>query len=71
MNWKRRVRRRQRSGAAAGARKLQHVAQILAKKPQLHLSVPGQYSEAADGAALRQQAAPRGAGSAPSKLGGG
>ena len=36
--------------------KLQQVAQILAKKPQLKLSVPGQYSEASDGAALRAQA---------------
>jgi hypothetical protein len=36
--------------------KLQQVAQILAKKPQLKLSVPGQYNEAADGAALRGQA---------------
>ncbi len=36
--------------------KLQQVAQILAKKPELKLSVPGQYSEANDGAALRQQA---------------
>jgi len=36
--------------------KLQQVAQILAKKPQLKLSVPGQYNEAADGAALRAQA---------------
>jgi hypothetical protein len=33
--------------------KLRNVAQILAKKPQLKLSVPGQYNEAADGAALR------------------
>ena len=36
--------------------KLQQVAQILARKPQLKLSVPGQYNEAADGAALRAQA---------------
>jgi hypothetical protein len=36
--------------------KIKLVAQILAKKPQLKLSVPGQYNEAADGAALRQQA---------------
>lgn len=36
--------------------KLQQVAQILAKKPQLKLSVPAQYNEAADGAALRSQA---------------
>jgi hypothetical protein len=36
--------------------KLQQVAQILAKKPQLKLSVPGQYNEAVDGAALRAQA---------------
>ena len=33
--------------------KLKQVAQILAKRAQLRLSVPGQYSEAADGAALR------------------
>ena len=33
--------------------KLKQVAQILAKRAQLKLSVPGQYSEAADGAALR------------------
>jgi len=39
--------------------KLKQVAQILAKKPQLHLSVPGQYGEALDGAALRQQAVRR------------
>ncbi|WP_175041831.1 DUF748 domain-containing protein [Duganella vulcania] len=36
--------------------KLKQVAQILAKKAQLKLSVPGQYSEQADGAALRAQA---------------
>jgi len=36
--------------------KLKQVAQILAKKPELKLSVPGLYSEAADGAALRAQA---------------
>jgi hypothetical protein len=36
--------------------KLQQVAQILARKPQLKLSVPGQYNEAVDGAALRAQA---------------
>jgi hypothetical protein len=36
--------------------KLQQVAQILAKKPQLKMSVPGQYNEAVDGAALRAQA---------------
>jgi len=36
--------------------KLQQVAQILARKPQLKLSVPAQYNEAADGAALRSQA---------------
>jgi len=36
--------------------KLKQVAQILAKKSQLKLSVPGQYSEQADGAALRAQA---------------
>ncbi|WP_229633330.1 DUF748 domain-containing protein [Duganella qianjiadongensis] len=39
--------------------KLKQVAQILAKKPQLHLAVPGQYGEALDGAALRQQAVRR------------
>ncbi|MBV5324243.1 MAG: hypothetical protein J0626_02665, partial [Rhodospirillaceae bacterium] len=36
--------------------KLKQVAQILAKKTQLHLAVPGQYGEAFDGLALRQQA---------------
>lgn len=36
--------------------KLKQVAQILARKPQLKLAVPGLYSEAADGAALRAQA---------------
>ena len=36
--------------------KLKQVAQILAKKGQLKLSVPGQYSEQADGAAMRAQA---------------
>lgn len=36
--------------------KLKQVAQILAKRAQLKLSVPGQYSEAADGAALRARA---------------
>ena len=36
--------------------KLKHVVQLLAKRPQLKLSVPGQYSEAADGAALRARA---------------
>ena len=36
--------------------KLKQVAQLLAKRPQLKLSVPGQYSEAADGAALRARA---------------
>lgn len=36
--------------------KLNQVAQILAKRVQLKLSVPGQYSEAADGAALRARA---------------
>ncbi|HEX5342200.1 MAG TPA: DUF748 domain-containing protein [Duganella sp.] len=36
--------------------KLQHVAQILNKKPDLKLTVPGTYSEAADAAALRAQA---------------
>nr|WP_315260492.1 DUF748 domain-containing protein [uncultured Duganella sp.] len=35
--------------------KLKQVAQILAKKPDLKLAVPGLYSEAADGAALRAQ----------------
>jgi hypothetical protein len=35
--------------------KLKQVAQVLAKKPQLRLAVPGLYSEAADGAALRAQ----------------
>lgn len=39
--------------------KLRQVAQILASKPQLKLSVPGQYNEAADGAALRMQAVRR------------
>ncbi len=33
--------------------KLKQVAELLVKRPQLKLSVPGQYSEAADGAALR------------------
>jgi hypothetical protein len=33
--------------------KLKQVAQLLGKRPQLRLSVPGHYSEAADGAALR------------------
>ena len=36
--------------------KLQQVAQALAKRAQLTLSVPGQYSEAADGTALRRRA---------------
>ncbi|MQA42551.1 DUF748 domain-containing protein [Rugamonas aquatica] len=36
--------------------KLKQVAQILAKKAQLKLSVPGQYSVESDGAALRAQA---------------
>ena len=36
--------------------KLKQVAQLLSKRPQLKLSVPGQYSEAADGAALRARA---------------
>jgi hypothetical protein len=36
--------------------KIKQVAQILAKRAQLKLSVPGQYSEAADGAALRSRA---------------
>ena len=39
--------------------KLRQVAKILASKPQLKLSVPAQYSEAADGAALRMQAVRR------------
>ena len=39
--------------------KLKQVAQILAKKPELKLAVPGLYSEAADGAALRAQAVRR------------
>lgn len=33
--------------------KLQQIARLLAKRAQLKLSVPGQYSEAADGAAIR------------------
>jgi hypothetical protein len=36
--------------------KLKQVAQLLAKRSQLKLSVPGQYSEVADGAALRSRA---------------
>jgi hypothetical protein len=36
--------------------KLKSVAQLLAKRAQLNLSVPGQYNEAADGAALRSRA---------------
>jgi hypothetical protein len=36
--------------------KLKQVAQLLSKRPQLKLSVPGQYSEAADGAALKARA---------------
>ena len=36
--------------------KLLQVAQLLAKRGQLRLSVPGQFSEAADGAALRARA---------------
>jgi Domain of Unknown Function (DUF748) len=36
--------------------KLKQVAQVLSKRPQLKLSVPGQYSEAADGAALKARA---------------
>ncbi|EEF23049.1 conserved hypothetical protein, partial [Ricinus communis] len=36
--------------------KLAKVAQILAKRPQLKLSVPGQYSEASDGAVLKARA---------------
>jgi hypothetical protein len=39
--------------------KLRQVAKILEAKPQLKLSVPGQYNEAADGAALRTQAVRR------------
>ncbi|MEV4782538.1 DUF748 domain-containing protein [Burkholderia sp. LMU1-1-1.1] len=39
--------------------KLRQVAKILAGKPQLKLSVPGQYNEAADGSALRMQAVRR------------
>lgn len=36
--------------------KLKQVAQVLSKRAQLKLSVPGQYSEAADGAALKARA---------------
>ena len=36
--------------------KLQQIAQLLAKRAQLKLTVPGQYGEAADGAALRERA---------------
>ena len=36
--------------------KLKQVAQVLSKRPQLKLSVPAQYSEAADGAALKARA---------------
>ena len=36
--------------------KLKQVVELLAKRPQLKLSVPGQYSDAADGAALRARA---------------
>jgi hypothetical protein len=36
--------------------KLKQVAQLLSKRPQLKLSVPGAYSEAADGAALKARA---------------
>jgi hypothetical protein len=36
--------------------KVKQVAQLLEKRPQLKLSVPGQYSEAADGAALKARA---------------
>ena len=36
--------------------KLTHVAQALTQRAQLTLSVPGQYSEAADGAALKRRA---------------
>jgi hypothetical protein len=39
--------------------KLAQVAQILAKRSQLTVSVPGQYSEQSDGAALRAQAVRR------------
>ena len=39
--------------------KLAQVAQILAKRSQLTLSVPGQYSEQSDGAALRARAVRR------------
>lgn len=36
--------------------KLKQIAQLLARRPQLRLSVPGHYSEAADGAAMRARA---------------
>jgi hypothetical protein len=36
--------------------KLKQVAQVLSKRPQLKLSVPAQYSEVADGAALKARA---------------
>lgn len=36
--------------------KLKQIAQLLGKRPQLKLSVPGHYSETADGAALRSRA---------------
>ncbi|HSV35801.1 MAG TPA: hypothetical protein VLI46_09600, partial [Ramlibacter sp.] len=36
--------------------KLRQIAQLLAKRPQLKLSVPAHYSEAADGAALKTRA---------------
>src|SRR6185436_20502038 len=36
--------------------KLKQVAQVLSKRAQLKLSVPGQYSEVADGAALKARA---------------
>lgn len=36
--------------------KLQHLAQLLGKREQLRLVVPAQFSEAADGAALRRRA---------------
>jgi hypothetical protein len=36
--------------------KLKQVAEVLSKRAQLKLSVPGQYSEAADGAALKARA---------------
>jgi len=39
--------------------KLNNVAKMLAKRPQLQLAVPGQYSDEADGAALRTRAVRR------------